>query len=151
MIKDIYLILLFFLFSTSVYAKTIKIVSDTLEVIRTDNISIFSGNVYALDENLKIWSEKLVIATSEDEEAIKEINALDNVKIIREGLTVNGNKAKYDPVNDKLFVFGEVRVTQNNNVILCDEIIVDLKNSSSIMKSESTKRVEALIFSEDED
>ena len=38
---------------------------------------------------------------------------------------------------------------QNENNILCDKIIVDLENSSSIMMSESTKRVEALIISED--
>ena len=40
-------------------------------------------------------------------------------------------------------------MSENDNIILCDEIIIDLENSSSIMKSESARRVEAIIISED--
>ena len=68
------------------------------------------------------------------------------MKIIREELSINGNKAQYNPTQNKLFVFGEVEVLQNQSVILCDKIIVDLENSSSIMSSDSNKRVEALII-----
>ena len=39
---------------------------------------------------------------------------------------------------------------QDGNIILCDEIVVDLESSSSIMKSDPTKRVEALIVSKDD-
>ena len=110
------------------------------------NISIFSGNVYAVEENLKIWSEKLIITSSKDEKKVKELNAHGNVKIIREELSINGDKARYDPLQNKLFVFGRVEVLQNQSIILCDKIIVDLENSSSIMSSDSNERVEALII-----
>ena len=114
-------------------AKQIKIKSDKLEIIRTENISIFTGKVYALGDNLEIWSEKLIVTSSEDEKEVKEINAYGNVKILREGLSINGNEAKYRP---------------NKNIISCDKIVVDLKNSSSIMSSVSKSRVEAIIISE---
>ena len=77
-----------------------------------------------------------------------EINANGTVKIVREELSINGDKARYDPIQNKLFVFGEVEVLQNQNIIICDKIIVDLENSSSIMSSDSNKRVEALIINE---
>ena len=89
--------------------------------------------VYEGDSGKQIWSK---------------INAHGNVKIIREELSVIGDKARYDPIQNKLFVFGEVEVLQNQSTILCDKIIVDLENSSSIMSSDSNKRVEALIINE---
>ena len=146
MLKKFFITFLFILITNSAHAKEIKIISDKLEIIRTENISIFSGNVYAVEDDLKIWSEKLVLTSSLDEKEVKEINAHGNVKIVREELSINGDKARYDPIQNKLFVFGEVEVLQNQSTILCDKIIVDLENSSSIMSSNSNKRVEALII-----
>ena len=148
MFKHFFITLLFIVFITSANAKQIKIVSDRLEIIRAENISIFSGNVYALEGNLEIWSEKLIITSSKDEKEVKEINAYGNVKIIRDELSIIGDNARYDPIKNKLFVFGKVEVLQNQSIILCDKIVVDLENSSSIMRSNSNKRVEAVITNE---
>ena len=148
MFKNFFITLLFIVFITSANAKQIKIISDKLEIIRAENISIFSGSVYAVEDNLKIWSEKLIMTSSKDEKEIKEINAHGDVKIVREELSINGDKALYDPVQNKLFVFGKVEVLQNQSIILCDKIIVDLENSSSIMSGDSSKRVEAVIITE---
>ena len=149
MLKNIFITLLFILLTNSANAEQIKIISDKLEIIRTENISIFSGNVYAMEDNLEIWAEKLIITSSKDEKKVKEINAHGNVKIVREELSISGDKARYDPMQNKLFVFGKVEVLQNQSIILCDKIIVDLENSSSIMTSGSNKRVEALLISDD--
>ena len=149
MIKNIIFIFLFFAFANTASAKQIKITSDKLEILRKDNVSIFSGNVHAYEEGLEIWSEKLTVTSSDDEKTINKIDALDNVKILRQNLMINGNEALYDPIKNTLIVIGKVNVIQNENIILCDKIIVDLENSSSIMMSDSTKRVEALIISED--
>ena len=148
MLKYFLITFLLIFFTNAANAKQIKIISDKLEIIRTENISIFSGNVYAMEENFEIWSEKLTMKSSEDESEVKEINAHGNVKIVREELSINGDKARYDPIQNKLFVFGEVEVLQGQSIILCNKIIVDLEDSSSIMSSNSNERVEALIFNE---
>ena len=148
MFKNFFITFSFILFVNSADAKQIKIISDKLEIIRAEHISIFSGNVYAVEDNLEIWSEELIVTSSKDEKEVKEINAHGNVKIAREELFINGDKARYDPIQNKLFVFGKVEVLQNQSIILCDKIIVDLENSSSIMSSDSNKRVEALIINE---
>ena len=149
MIKNIFFIFLILLYSTSSFANKIKIISDKLEIVRSKNVSIFSGKVYALEDNMKIWSDELILTSSKDEKTIKRINAKNNVKILREQLSIIGDEAVYDPLKNELTVIGEVKVSENDNIILCDEIIIDLENSSSIMKSEPTKRVEAIIISED--
>ena len=149
MLKYFLITFLFILPTNAASAKQIKIISDKLEIIRAEHISIFSGNVYAVEDNLEIWSEELIVTSNKDENEIKEINAHGNIKIIREELSINGDKARYNPIQNKLFVFGNVEVLQNQSTILCDKIIVDLENSSSIMSSDSNKRVEALIINED--
>tara|TARA_A100001011_G_scaffold332768_1_gene360098 strand:- start:1555 stop:2010 length:456 start_codon:yes stop_codon:yes gene_type:complete len=149
MIKNVFLIFIFFIFVNVANAKQIRIVSDKLEILRQDNISIFSGNVYAEENNLEIWSQKLTVLSNKDQTKIKEINAQDDVRILKNGLSVTGNNAKYHLSNNTLIVIGQVKVMQNENIILCDEIVLDLTNSSSIVKSHSNKRVEALIISED--
>ena len=148
MIKSLFLILLFSLISFVSNAKQIEITSDKLEIMRTSNISTFSGNVYAFENSLKIWSDKLIVTSSEDGKKVDSIDAISNVKILRDELSINGNIAKYNPNKNSLIVLGEVTVKQNGNIILCDEIVIDLENSSSIMKSASSKRVEALIINE---
>ena len=149
MLKNIFLIFLFYVFFSGANAQQLEIDSDKLEILRTDNISIFSGNVIAIKDNLKIQSEKLIITSSDDNKTIVEVNALDEVRIYRDELYIEGNKAKYDPIIDTLIVFGDVKVQQSDNIILCDEIVVDLKKSSSIMRSDSTNRVKAIIVSKD--
>ena len=135
MFKNIFPIFLLFFFSNEAIAKQIEIMSDKLEILRVENISIFSGNVHAKENDLEIWSKKLIVTSSKDQKQIKE-------------LTIIGDQAIYDTINNILTVIGKVKVIQNENTILCDEIIVDLENSSSIMKSVSNKRVEALIITE---
>ena len=148
MFKNIFPIFLLFFFSNEAIAKQIEIMSDKLEILRVENISIFSGNVHAKENDLEIWSKKLIVTSSKDQKQIKEISARDNVKILKEELTIIGDQAIYDTIKNILTVIGKVKVIQNENTILCDEIIVDLENSSSIMKSVSNKRVEALIITE---
>ena len=79
-------------------------------------------------------------------EALAEITANGDIKIVRNDITIHGNQAKYDTINNLLFVYGNVEVIRNKNIIVCDELILDLENSTSIMKSKSKKRVEATIF-----
>ena len=92
--------------STETLSDDINILSDKLEIIRTDNISIFTGNVHAYEKDLEIWSEKLVITSSENEENIEEITANGDIKIIRNDVTIHGNQARYDTINNLLFVEG---------------------------------------------
>ena len=146
MLKNFFITFFSILFINVANAEQIKIISDKLEIIRSENISIFSGNVYAIEGNLEIWSEKLIVTSNKDESEVKEINADGDVKIVREELSINGDKARYDPIQNRLFVSGRVEVLQNQSIILCDKIIVDLENSSSIMSSDSNKRVKALII-----
>ena len=134
-----------FLITLNVNAKELKINSDKLEVDRDNKISIFTGNVHAYNQEIKIWSEILIVKFNDDESEIKELNAENEVKIINQGITATGDKGIYFPNNDTLNMYGNVEVTDNNNYVKCDELLLDIKNSTSIMKSNSSNMIEAYI------
>ena len=130
------------------FTDELKINSDQLEVDRNNKVSIFSGNVHAYNKDLNIWSEKLTVKFNNDENDVQELNAENKVKIVNQGITATGERGIYYPNEDILNLFDNVEVVENSNYVKCDELSLDLKNSTSIMKSSSSKRVEAYLISE---
>ncbi len=137
------LIIIFFI-SIS-HSKEIKISSESLLIDRENNISTFSGSVYVEEKDMEIWADKLVIKLNIDTDEIEEIYAQNNVKIIRENIMATGEIGFYYPFIDEVRIIENVEVIEKNNIINCDELVLDIKNSISIMKSNSNNRVEATI------
>ena len=127
------------------YSDTIKISSEKLNVYRDDNISVFSGNVYAQDDTIKLWSDKISVFYDETNKSIYKIIAENNVKIIVNGVTAYGNISKYKVDNEEILLEGDVVVIEKNNKIQSDQLVLDLANSTSIMTAKSNSRVTAQI------
>ena len=127
------------------YSDTIKISSDKLNVYRDNNISVFSGNVYAEDNAIKLWSDKITIFYDEINKSMYEIIAEDNIKIIVNDVTAYGNFSKYQVDNEEILLEGDVVVIDKDNKIQSDHLILDLANSTSIMTAKSNSRVTAQI------
>ncbi len=132
---------------SSSFADQLKIFSDKLEINRENKMSIFTGNVYAHETEFEIWAENLKVQfkLGSDKNEIETIYVNKNVKIIRENTTATSETGLYLPMEDKIVLNGNVNVIEDRNIINCDELTLDLKNSTSTMKSNSTKRVEAII------
>lgn len=126
----------------------INIVSNELNVDMDQRTSTFTGDVYANDENLKVWSDKMIIILKTDKDEIKEILASGNVKIIRlsKGSEIYGDIANYFLEDEIIIVTGNVLVKENNNQVSGSKLTVDLKSSSSIMVGSDLDRVEAVII-----
>ena len=101
--------------------------------------------VNAYNEDIKIWSEKLIVKFDNKENEIEQLNAENSVKIIKEEITATGDIGLYYPKSEIHNLLGNVEVIENNNYVKCDELYLDIKSSTSIMKSNSSKRVEAYI------
>ena len=127
------------------YSDTIKISSQKLNVYRDNNISVFSGNVYAEDDKIKLWSDKISIFYDEENKSMYEIIAEDSIKIIVNGVTAYGNFSKYQVDNEEILLEGDVIVIEKGNKIQSDQLVLDLANSTSIMTAKSNSRVTAQI------
>lgn len=127
------------------YSDTIKISSEKLNVNRSDNISVFSGNVYAEDDKIELWSDRISIFYHEENNTINKIIAENNIKINVNGVTAYGNFLKYLVDSEEILLKGDVVVIEKNNKILSDQLILDLTNSTSIMTANLNSRVTAQI------
>ena len=127
------------------YSDTIQISSEKLNVYRDNNISVFSGNVYAKDDSIELWSDKISVFYDDANKTINEIIAENDVKIIVNDLIAYGNFAKYQVDNEELLLKGDVVVIEKDNKIQSDQLILDLVNSTSIMTAKSNSRVTAQI------
>ncbi len=137
---------LFCLFNfITAFSDTIKISSEKLNVDRDKNISVFTGNVYAEDEKIKLWSDKISMFYDETKKSVYEIVAVNNVKILTNGVTAYGNFAKYQVDNEELLLEGNVVVIEKDNKIQGNQLILDLANSTSIMTAKINSRVTAEI------
>jgi|MDSW01.1.fsa_nt_gb lipopolysaccharide transport protein LptA len=136
---------IFLLLASISYSKEINISSDELVIDRKNNISIFSGNVYAFEKNLEIWADQLTLKFNYEKNEVEEIYAEQNVKIARENIIATGNTGFYYPANNKIKMLNDVEVMENENFVRCDELILDITNSISIMRSKTKSRVEAII------
>ena len=148
-ISSLFLII-FSLMITNVSSKEdgINIISNELNVDMDQRTSTFTGDVYANDENLKVWSDKMIVIMKTDKDEIKEILASGNVKIIRlsKGSEIYGDIANYFLEDEIIIVTGNVLVKENNNQVSGSKLTVDLKSSSSIMVGSDSNRVEAVII-----
>ena len=127
------------------HSDTIKISSEKLNVYRDSNISVFLGDVYAEDDRIKLWSDKISIFYDEVKKSMYEIVAENNVKIIIDGVTAYGNFSKYVVDKEEILLDGDVVVIEKDNIIQSDQLILDLANSTSIMTANSNSRVTAKI------
>jgi len=146
----LFILLIFFLsfLNTSANESGITIISNKLNVEMDKRKSIFTGDVYAHNDILKVWSDELTIKLKTEKDEIKEILANGNVKIIRlvEGSEIYGNTADYSLEEETIIITGNVVVIENGNKVSGNELVVDLKSSSSIMVGSDSNRVEALIL-----
>ena len=126
----------------------INIISDKLQVDMDERKSTFTGNVYAHNTDLKVWSDKMVVNLKLKKDEIRDIIASGNVKIVRlvEGGEIYGDQANYSLENEIIIIKGNVIVKENSSQVNGNELIVDLKNSSSIMVGSDSNRVEAIII-----
>lgn len=119
--------------------------SDILEVNSKKRVSVFFGNVFAEEESLQIRSEKLTVKLKDNKDIIRELIAEDNVILKKNDITAKSKKAIYLVEDEILKLYGDVEVIENNNILTGDEFLLDLLNSTSIMKSNNFSRVKATI------
>ena len=129
----------------TVSSDTIKISSEKLNISRDNNISVFTGNVYAEDDKIRLWSDKISIFYDKNKKGVNEIVAEKNIKIIVNGVTAYGDFSSYRVDNEEILLEGNVIVMEGDNKIESDQLILDLINSTSIMTSKTNSRVTAQI------
>jgi outer membrane protein assembly factor BamD len=123
----------------------IDITSDKVEAFWKENLIIFRGNVVARQKDMVIYADSLEAVTNEDGKGIERVTAGGNVKI-QQGLRVaNCEKAIFYNLDQKVVLTGDPKVSEGENIVSGDEIIVDIDKNRVEVKGGSSGRGKAKI------
>jgi len=137
----------------------IEITADTLEVRQSDNLAIFRGQVDAIQGDLLLRADVLVVHyreksasddnASDDQMGVSRIDVEGNVFVSSPKETAQGERGVYDVDNALINLEGNVVLTQGDNVITGDALEMNLATGESRVISDtdgSPKRVRGLFM-----
>ena len=132
----------------------IEITADTLEVRNTENLAIFRGDVDAIQGNMLLKADMLIVhyrvnKETPDQQGISQIDAEGNVFVSSPNETAQGARGIYDVDKEKIWLTGQVVLTQGDNIIQGERLELDLATGQSKVLSAATndgkrKRVRGL-------
>ena len=123
------------------YTDEILIESEELIITNEPLTTTFIGNVYAFDNEIKLWSDKILILYTETESQIDKIKCFGNSKLVRENQEIISENITYFAIDKKIYAKGDITLTQDENVMKGNELSVDLVKSTSIMRSSQNNKV----------
>ena len=129
------------LFLKTSYSDEVLIESEELIITNEPLTSTFIGNVYAFDNEIKLWSDKILILYTETESQIDQIKCFGNSKLVRENQEIISENITYFVIDKKIYAKGNITLTQDENVMKGNELSVDLVKSTSIMKGNKNNKV----------
>jgi lipopolysaccharide export system protein LptA len=126
-------------------SEPIDITSDKVEAYEKENLIIFRGNVVARQKDIVIYADSLEAVTIEEGKGIDRLIDGGNVKI-QQGLRVaNCQKAIFYNLDQKAVLTGDPKVTEGENIVSGDEIIVDIDKNRLEVKGGPSGRGKATI------
>lgn len=123
----------------------INIEADALEVRDADKIAIFTGNVVVKQGETVLRTKRLKViytgsAQGDGDQDIERLEAEGRVVVTSGDQKATGNRGTFDAANDKITLAGSVVLSQGENVIRGDTLLVDLAAGTSRMLSKNDGR-----------
>jgi lipopolysaccharide export system protein LptA len=139
----------------------IEIVADVLEVRQAENLAIFSGEVVAGQGTLRLTTDLLTVSyaaeesdtdtgtntgadTGADTGTIQHMRADGNVFLSNGAETAQGAWAEYDVAKGMIRMGGDVVLTQGDNAISGESLVIDLNTGIGRIKGGAGGRVKSV-------
>jgi lipopolysaccharide export system protein LptA len=142
--------------------KPIKIAASQLEVRDKEKMATFAGDVQVVQGDTNLRTKVLVVYYDDDGankgapaaqpgagggQQIRRMEARGNVIVTQKDQTATGDNADYDMRSDTVTLTGNVVVTQGQNVLRGQKLVVNTTTGVSRMEMPSGGRVEGLFQS----
>ena len=118
----------------------IEITADSLEVQREQSLAIFHGDVLAVQGEMHLRAQTLVVHYREDDRrdegtTISQIDARGDVFVSSPSETAQGDLGVYDVEAGVIDLTGAVVLTRGENVVKGDHLVMDLNTGYSRVES----------------
>jgi len=131
-------------------AAPIEITSDALEVRQAEQIAIFTGEVVAGQGTLRLTADTVTVryeAEGQDAAgtgAIRSMRAEGNVFLSNGSETAEGAWADYDVAAGMMRMGGDVVLTQGENAIAGDALVIDMTEGTGRIEGRTGGRVKSV-------
>jgi lipopolysaccharide export system protein LptA len=111
------------------------VTSARMEADELGNRVTFVGDVILKKEAMTLTSDHLVVFYDPASKGVREIEALGNVVVRKEGRIAHANKAIYYSKDEKIILTGEARINENENQLGGERITLFMRDDRSIVES----------------
>ncbi len=124
----------------------IEITSDTLQVEQQKKLAVFTGNVVAIQNDVRLKSDKMTVYyTSSDEkksdekkpaeqkQTIKKIDVEGNVFLATPEETASGARGDYDVAGEEIHLFDNVVLTRGANTLKGNQLTYNFASGHSVV------------------
>jgi lipopolysaccharide export system protein LptA len=125
-------------------SESIEISSRRLEADQAAGTVRFVGEVVAVQGDITIRAEELILYQSREGQRIERIEAFRQVSIEQGERVATGQKAVLNRTQEKVILTGSPKVRQGLDFVEGDEIIFFLDSERSIVRSKGSERVKAV-------
>ena len=123
-----------------------------------ENKSIALGNVIAKNEDYTIFADKMISFFDVDKQGKRTLNRVeifantDSIKLVNQQSVVTGQRGTYFPIENKLKIFDNVVINQNDNILKGDYAETDLTTGiSRLLASQNQGRVSGIFHNKKKD
>ena len=151
LIKILFLIYLIFIF-IFIYplnASEINITANKMEVFESEGVVMFTGKVFGVREDFKVWCDRMYvyyITTQEGKKKINKIIALGRVIIEKGKWKAYACKAVYFKNQEKLVLEETPKVWHDKNLVEGDIVIIYFNEDKSEVLAKNQGRVRASVY-----
>lgn len=126
----------------------IEITSDSLEVRQAEEIAVFSGSVVAGQGTLRLTADRMTVHYAGEggggTGAIQRMRAEGNVFLSNGSETAEGAWADYDVAEGEMRMGGSVVLTQGDNAIAGDALVIDMDAGTGRIEGREGGRVKSV-------
>jgi len=110
------------------------VTSDRMEADQLGSTVTFISDVTLKKETMTLTSDRLVVHYDPPSKSVREIEAVGNVVVRKEGRVALANKAVYYSREEKIVLTGEPRIIENENQLGGDRITLFMRDDRSIVE-----------------
>lgn len=111
----------------------VEVTADSLSVNQEDGQAVFSGNVRAVQGDMKLSAERVLVVYSDDQARISRLEASGGVTVVSGADAAEARTADYDIDAGEIVLRGDVVLVQGENTMNAQNMTVDLNTGAARM------------------
>ncbi len=112
----------------------VEVTADMLNVAQAENTAEFVGNAKAIQGDMRLGADKVVVKYNQEQSAIETVTATGNVVFTNGTEVAEAQKAVYRLGSSNVVLTGNVLLLQGANAISGDSLTLDLTTNKGSMR-----------------